>query len=794
MERVTTSLTPRWVAGVLVGITTISWTLMAMLAVTPASAADLSGGPNRVTGVEIAGTEQMSATVMIRTDRPVKTYESFSLADPPRVVIDIPDAIHATRGARVDNGPIKEIRTSQYKTRPARVVRIVLDLASKLPYQVLADPSSLQVLVGEAVAEVGALTTPVIPQAVALTTPPVPQAGAMTTPVLPQIGPPPPGTPESLGWVEGVEYRQKDGDVEMLIRTRGDVTFQVSEVTTPPGLILDVGGAVIDPKAAKVLDVREVPGPVQRIRASQHQVDPEGVVRIVADLKGQASYKAAQTEDGISVTMRGSAQAPSPTQQVAAAETPTATPEGTPVVGQAPAPTSPLMPPATEIPLVPEAPLEIAPPEGPARLSMDFKDADINNLLRIIAEVSGQNVVSGQDVQGKVTVRLVDVPWDQALDNILRINGFGYVREGNIIRVAKLSAIRQEQQEQLKILQLEEEGPAEPLKTEILRVSYADPAKVVQSLNRVKSKRGTISVDDRTASLLIQDTARNIDKMRVLLEQLDQATPQVMIESRIVEVNSNYTRELGVEWGFQRSNTSTPTNNVAVSDFFGSVTGASVSPPATGGGFIANAVPAAFNFPVPGATSALSLLLGRAGSDPFSLGIRITALEREAKARTLSTPRIVALDNTEAEIRSGTDEPFTTVDSSGRTTIAFKEALLVLKVTPHVTADKRISMQVEVKDDSVADRISVAGFGDTPVFNRRSATSSLLVDNGSTFVIGGLRKSTTTLEENRVPFLGKIPVLGWLFKNRTEDVRPDTEELLIFITPTIIDETRQARR
>ncbi len=204
-------------------------------------------------------------------------------------------------------------------------------------------------------------------------------------------------------------------------------------------------------------------------------------------------------------------------------------------------------------------------------------------------------------------------------------------------------------------------------------------------------------------------------------------------------------------------------------------------------------IPAAFNFPVSGPTSALSFILGRI-DNRFRLAARLSALERESKARTLSTPRIVALDNQEAEIRSGTDEPFTTVDSSGRTTIAFKEALLVLKVTPHVTADQRISMKVEVKNDEVKERISVSGFGDTPVFNRRQATSSLLVDDGATFVIGGLRTSTESIEEQRVPFLGKIPVLGWLFKNRIEDPARETTELLIFITPTIIEETRQARQ
>jgi type IV pilus assembly protein PilQ len=186
-------------------------------------------------------------------------------------------------------------------------------------------------------------------------------------------------------------------------------------------------------------------------------------------------------------------------------------------------------------------------------------------------------------------------------------------------------------------------------------------------------------------------------------------------------------------------------------------------------------------------------VLGRADQQ-LKIGLRLSALEKEAKARTLSTPRIVALDNQEAEIKQGTEEPFTTVDSSGKTVIAFKEAVLSLKVTPHVTADRRISMKVIVKNDDIKERITVGAFGDTPVFNRREATSSLLVDNGTTFVIGGIRKSKEDVTETKVPFLGDIPVLGWLFKSRTENVQPTVTELLIFITPTIVEEARQAQR
>jgi type IV pilus assembly protein PilQ len=434
---------------------------------------------------------------------------------------------------------------------------------------------------------------------------------------------------------------------------------------------------------------------------------------------------------------------------------------------------------------------------------MDFKDVDINNLLRIIAEVSGQNIVAGEDVKGKVTVRLVDVPWDVALDNILRINGFGYVQEENIIRVAKADTIRrdleQRRKDQLEAVRLQEEAAVEPLQTEIVRVSYADPKKVVESLNKVKSKRGTISVDDRTAALLIEDTENNIAKMRTILKELDQATPQVMIEGRIVTVVARHSRALGITWGFQAAPNTTGSNAFKLSDIFG-VAGPQLAPPPAPSGFVqqpppaglgATTIPAAVNLPVAGPAGAIGLIFG-AVRDQLRLNMQLSALEQQSLARTLSTPRIVALDNQEAEIKQGEEVPFTTVDSSGRTTITFKEAVLSLKVTPHVTADHRVSMKVRATDDSKGERIDFAGGFAFP-FNKNEATSSILVDNGSTVVIGGVRKRREFAAEDRVPFLGEVPVLGWIFKRRTENVEPENLELLIFITPRILDEPRQAR-
>lgn len=812
MERATTPLMPRWAVGVLAGVVAVSWIAVPIVSVPPTNAAEdasVSGSSapvvtpastlpgavvtpfpppeaaapavaatpsaeaNRVTGVELADAGPMSATVLIKTDRAVESYESFLLPDPPRLVIDIPDAVHAAPKSFATKGPITEIRTSQYKTRPVKVVRIVLDLSSTLPHQIQTGPGSFQVLIGEAAATAKA-------QAPAVAEAPKPPAQA----------PPPAPTPEAAvplpraeGRVEGVDYRPEDGQANILVRTSGQVTYNVSEVSTPPGLIVDLGGAVIDPEAAKVLDVRQLPGPVERIRAAQHRLEPDKVVRIVADLKGRVLFDVAQLPEGIRVGLKA---AP------AAAAAPVAPPtEAKPAEKAPPSPAKPVAAPPAK-----EAPAPAPPPAEPvARLSMDFKDVDINNLLRIIAEVSGQNIVSGEKVKGKVTVRLVDVPWDVALDNILRINGFGFVREDNIIRVASADEIRKEQDQRRKDQLLVDEGTTEPLETAILRVSYGDPKKVVENLTKIKSKRGSISVDERTASLLVQDTAPKIQEMRALLKNLDQPTPQVMIEGRIVTVSTRHTRALGITWGFQKSNTdANPGGKFIVSDIFGT-TGPQLAGPTLTPGPItqqAASIPAAVNLPIAGPAGAIGVVFGSV-ADQLRFNASLTALEQQSLARTLSTPRIVALDNQEAEIKQGEDVPFTTVDSSGRTTVTFEEAVLSLKVTPHVTADQRISMKVRATDDTRGERIDFAGGFAFP-FNRNEATSSLLVDNGATVVIGGVRKRTESISEDRVPFLGTIPVLGWLFKRRTENIEPQSTELLIFVTPTIIEESRRAQR
>jgi type IV pilus assembly protein PilQ len=432
---------------------------------------------------------------------------------------------------------------------------------------------------------------------------------------------------------------------------------------------------------------------------------------------------------------------------------------------------------------------------------MDFREADINNLLRIIAEVSGMNVVAGSDVTGKVTVRLVNVDWQQALDVILKINNLGYELDGNVIRVAPLAkleaerkareearvaAARAREAEQRAQIQLD------PIVNRVIAVNYTKADDVSKQLDRLRTPGrpdANIASDPRTNTLIINDTAAAIARMEILLKRLDVPTPQVLIEARIVEATKDFSQSLGIEWGFTFNSLNA---SGAAGKFltpvsvFTSPTG-TPTPPLTVPTSPAN-MPLSISFPASGTNvSSVGILAGNLINNAL-LGVRFSAAESEDRARVLSAPKVATMDNQEAEIRQGTQVPYTTVDSSGRTVVAFQDAFIRLKVTPHITNDRRISMKVEAEKTQPGVRIDFAGGFAFPL-DQRKATTNILVSNGSTIVIGGLLQSSESLTETGLPWLKNIPVLGWAFKSTS--IGPNNKtELLIFLTPTILEEPK----
>lgn len=429
------------------------------------------------------------------------------------------------------------------------------------------------------------------------------------------------------------------------------------------------------------------------------------------------------------------------------------------------------------------------------RIDLDFHNADIHNILRLLSEVGGVNIVTSDEVTGSVTIRMQNVPWDQALDVILQAKGLGMVRRGNLIRVAPLATLEKERE--LAIARQKQDVDLAPLETRLIPVSYATAAGLSPRVQELLTGRGSVSVDERTNVLIVRDTVGNLDDIEELVRTLDTQTPQVLVEARIVEATSQYSRDVGIQWG----------GNVLASTVTGNPTGL-IFPSTvgvTGGNFDANTPTQgltpfassvsnpnfAVNLPAQtntGTGGALGLTLGSLGGT-VNLNVRLSAAESTGVVRIISSPRILTLDNHEAHIAQGTLIPYSQVSAQGVQT-AFQEAKLELRVTPHVTADGSISMHVKVtRDEPDFTRTSVRG---DPTILKREAETHLLVDDGHTAVIGGIYTRNTGRNVDQIPFFGDIPILGVLFQRR--QVRDERNELLIFLTPRIVNRAEALRR
>lgn len=423
------------------------------------------------------------------------------------------------------------------------------------------------------------------------------------------------------------------------------------------------------------------------------------------------------------------------------------------------------------------------------RIDLDFKDADIHNILRLLAEVGGVNIVTADDVAGTVTIRMRNVPWDQALLVILQAKGLGMVRRNNLIRVAPLSTLEKERES--AIAKLKQERELEPLETRLVPVSYATAEELSPRVRELLTERGTVSVDARTNVMIVRDITRSLDDVEELVRTLDTQTPQVLIEARIVEATSQYTRDVGIQWGgdavYSTAN-GNPTG-IAFPHNVGVVGGASDTNTPTAGlsPFTTNlASPPNFLVNLPAITGtgqggALGVTLGSVGGN-VNLNVRLSAAEANGVVRIISSPRILTLDNHEASIAQGTLIPFSQVSAQGVNT-AFQEAKLELTVRPHVTADGSVSMHVNItRDEPDFTRTSARG---DPTILKREAETDLLIPDGHTAVIGGIYTRNTGRNVDQIPFFGDIPLLGVLFQRRR--VRDDRNELLIFITPRIVN-------
>ena len=435
-------------------------------------------------------------------------------------------------------------------------------------------------------------------------------------------------------------------------------------------------------------------------------------------------------------------------------------------------------------------------------ISLDFKDGDINDIFRLFADISGLNIVVQPGVSGRITLKLTEVPWDQALELILKTNKLGFIVEGNVIRIAPLAELAAEQAEKRRLA--EEQALAGDLFTQTRELSYARASEIMPLLQRNLSPRGDIVIDERTNTVIFTDLAGGVDAINALIDTLDTPIPGVEIEARIVVTTRTFSRQLGVQWGFTSNQTQAlgntseltfpnriqldgqPIGSAASRNF--SVAGledgpSGVTPPDFTEGPVSVQRGYAVNLPFAGApTGGIGLSLGSI-TGAFNIDAAISAAERRGQVRIISAPKIITQNNKQAEIKQGTTFPVQVV-ANNTITVQFKDAVLELLVTPQITSANTIILDIEVNNDSLDFGRSVNGI---PSIVTQAATTQVLVADGSTTVIGGVFVNSSNTQDQYVPLLHKIPVLGYLFKAKTIETR--NEELLIFLTPRIRKDT-----
>ena len=417
------------------------------------------------------------------------------------------------------------------------------------------------------------------------------------------------------------------------------------------------------------------------------------------------------------------------------------------------------------------------------RLSLNFQDIEVRSILQLLADFTGTNIIVSDAVSGNLTLRMQNVPWDQALDIVLKSKGLSKRQNGNVMLIAPTEEVAAREKLELESLKQIEE--LAPVYSDFIQVNYAKAADLSALLtsgsNGLLSDRGSVSIDDRTNVLLVQDTAEKLEQIRDLIKRLDIPVRQVLIESRIVLANDDFAKDLGVQFGLSRSSRYDNDHVYTIggtrpgSTRFGSEEDPVITGFDTGDGKEGLAV----NLPVGNATGSLGLAIGRLGS--HLLQLELSAMQAEDRGEVISSPRVITSNQHEALIQQGVEIPYQEASSSGATSVSFKEAVLELRVTPQITPDNRIIMDLKVSKDNVG-----VVFNSIPSINTRNVETQVLVDNGETLVLGGIYEQERGKQTDRVPFFGDLPGLGWLFK--TERNVNKKSEMLIFVTPKIIED------
>ncbi len=652
---------------------------------------------------------------------PVPEVRGYRLDDPARLTIDLMETANRLDQRRyaLGIGGVQQVTALEAGSR----TRLVFDLEGPLPYSTREQGNRLRLAIGGGVADAGVAEVA------------QPAQAAPTSSRSVAAGPS----------IEDIDFRRGDAGAGRLVVTfdRAGVDARVRE-SGRNRITAELRGVALPAELDQVYDVTDFGTPLRRITPRA------GRDGITLDIEGSGDYAMVSTQSGRQLTIEA--------QPVTQQERERRVREQFPYTGE--------------------------------RITLNFQDIEVRSVLAIIADFAGLNLVASDSVQGRVTLNLEDVPWDQALDLVLKSHGLASRQEGNVIVVAPAGELAQ--REQLEIQSREQMETLAPLVTEYVEVRYARASDLAELLRGqdgfgLLTERGRVAVDRRTNMLLIQDTADQIDAILRTLDRLDVAVRQVQIEARIVIASDTATRELGVNWGASSSGSGRV-----------NLGGASSGAPEVGPGGqreSRGAFTGRFSDPSGEVFQRGGLAVDLGGSNPMTtfafgyvsgdllLDLELRALESEGRSYTLSQPRVITANQRPAVIRQGQERAYTSGQNQENPQIEFKEALLSLEVTPQITPDNRIIMDVIITNDTFGETLTAQ---QEPPINRNEIETQVLVDDGETVVLGGILQTEELRSLSKTPFLGDLPVLGRLFRYTQES--NEKVELLVFITPRILDD------
>ena len=678
-----------------------------------ASAAD----PNTLTGIDVRPMAGRQLQLTLKLSGPAAAPNSFTIDDPARISIDLPNTQLALPQRRIDvkSGGLDTILAAQAADRS----RLVLNLDKMMPYSTRVDGNNIVVTLGENAGVAGTANTA------------APAAAADQSPA-PAV---------ATRAIKGIDFRRSPEGSGRVIVSLTDSHTPINLRQVGGQIVVDFTGTALDPKLVRRFDATDFGTPVNSFDVTRSGSD----TRLVINASGDYDQLAYQTDDQYVVEVQLKRKT---VQEDTGIEKPRYTGE---------------------------------------KMTMNFQDIETRALLQLLADTSGQNIVVSDSVHGSVTLRLQSVPWDQALDIVLHTKGLDKRQEGNVIIVAPADEIAAREKQEL--LARQDRQQLEPLRSEYLQVNYAkasDMAGLIKSTGRsLLSARGTVSVDARTNTLLLQDTGDRLEDIRRMVAQLDIPVRQVRIEARLVLVNNDFQRELGAILGYTGINKNGNGNIVTTGSAAGVDQLVSSITTETNGKVTLPTAANRYNVNLTVSSPAGSLALGILGSD-YLLDLELSAAQTETRADIISTPSIITANQKQATILQGTEIPYQESASSGATSVQFKNAVLSLQVTPQITPDNRVNLDLDVKKDTVGQIVVASGGVNVPSIDTQELTTSVLVSDGQTVVLGGILQTEHRIDETKVPYLGDIPVLGNLFKTTTR--KNDKDELLIFVTPKILHE------